>query len=179
MEIEHVSRVLSNAPEGRGFWHREGEIRSLKELRSELYLRGSSFFEEFKAEDKNHFITWIDDVFKDHVLVNSLSEAKSFTGFLKALDDRINYLDLWMKHEGEKEHFNAAYAGLYPFSIHFSPEHHAFETADEHSMHGASHVLKSAALDMSHEVKMLKDINLIKAPMETRQSFVDWLFRRN
>ena len=179
MEVEHISNILSNAPEGMGFRHGDSEIKNPKELRSELYLRGSSFFEEFASSDRNHFITWIDDVFKDHELVQSLNQAKSFTGFLKALDDRINFLDLWMKHEGAKEICSRSIAGLYPFEVHFSPSHHTFETADDHSMHGASHFLKAAVLDLSREVQMVKDINLIKAPIDTKQNFFDWLFRRN
>ncbi len=127
-------KILSNAPDEKAFRTEFGEIKSLPELRSVLIARGKPFYDKHVSESKNNFADWIENVFGDAELAQSLRQANSFRECVVRLDKKIKYLELWMEHNKDKE-ILFDYLANGPFSISrkmgapvYEPQHHVFET---------------------------------------------------
>ena len=138
--FEKYSMILSNAPNNMTFRSNHGEVKSLRELRSVLVNKGKKFFNEHVNENENHFATWVQDVFQDYELSESMHITKSFRDTVTVLDKRIKYLELWLNHHQDNEVLNS-YLTSGPFSLNkvmnhepYEPEHQVFETVLNHSI---------------------------------------------
>ncbi|MFH2021151.1 MAG: hypothetical protein ABIJ34_07055 [archaeon] len=173
--LSKYSKILSNAPEGMNFRTEHGEIQSLKDLRAELYLKGSKFFSEYVKEE-NHFASWVQNAFEDYELARALRQTTNFGSFLKVLDDRINYLELWITHNKEIEEVTSLMVSDYPFQTNYEPQHHKFESADDFDLTGASEILsRNVHIEdaLEKEIRMLKELNDKYSEHSNAPSFFD------
>jgi tRNA pseudouridine13 synthase len=128
--LDKYKKILGDAPEGKSFVTREGEIKSLKELRHKLAIEGIDFYNQYVSDSDNHFAKWIHDVFMDETLADSLKKTNSLGETIELLDERIHYLELWLKFNHQKEKFHSFLAETYNNStgnLEFQPSHHKFE----------------------------------------------------
>jgi hypothetical protein len=122
--LDKYNRILGDAPHGKTFQTKSGEIRSLSELRNILLEKGKPFFDEYVNENANHFANWVEHVFHDHELANEMKRTRSYGATVKLVDDRLRYVELWMRFNKDKE---MAYYD-YPQEYSFTPSFHKFET---------------------------------------------------
>jgi hypothetical protein len=144
--LEKFNKLVSDAPEGKRFYTDFGEIKNLKELKSAISLKGSSFYFSYVKDGINHFANWIEEIFEDNVLANALRNADSHEKVISSIDDRIRYAELWLNYNADKE-ILTHYLTNGDLSIkrimnspEFSPEHHKFETAFDIDLHSINKI---------------------------------------
>ncbi len=135
------SRLLSDAPEGKGFYTDFGEIKNLVQLKVAITEKGGNFYSSYADNNNNHFANWVEAVFEDSVLANGLRESVTYEQAIKALDDRLKYAELYLAFNTKKDMLND-YLTNGKYSIkqvmntsEFSPEHHRFETIFDMDVH--------------------------------------------
>jgi len=168
--LEKFEKILGNAPAENTFKTSFGEIQNLRDLRTQLYARGKAFYKEY-ASDDNHFANWVENIFNDDELAQSLRNAKSFGSTLKVLDDRIRYLELYVHHNKKKEELTNYLASMQ--TMNFEPEHHRFETLTNLDLSGAMHLMPQK----KNDVEMLKRLKE-QYTKEKTLSFFDRFFRK-
>jgi hypothetical protein len=139
--MNELSKLLSDAPDGKGFYTEFGEIRSLRELKANLAEKGNDFYQAYANSGNNHFANWVESVFDDAELASALRNADTHDKAVKALDDKLNFAQQNMAYNEKKETLHNYLADC-DFSIknvmdspEFNPEHHKFETdLDMHSI---------------------------------------------
>jgi hypothetical protein len=132
--LEKFSRLISDAPEGKSFYTDFGEIKNLKELKKCISERGSHFYFSYVSNDTNHFANWIEKIYDDKELADTLRNADSNEKVVKAIEDRVRYAELWLTYNADKEILNH-YLANGEFSLkkvmnaaEFTPEHHKYES---------------------------------------------------
>lgn len=183
-------KILQNASKEKTFKTNYGELKNLKELRSLLFAKGKKLFNEYVNEKDNHFANWVEHVFEDKELSSSLRETKSFHTTLKLIDTRINYLDLWLQQNQDKEELTNFLLKNQDKNISFEPEFHKFETLTNHDSSWVNEFFpekqeteqEEEKTEFEHklnkEVQMLKDLQT-KHQFETKPSLFQRIFKRN
>lgn len=166
--LDKYQDFLSNAPINKGFGTDFGEIKNLRELRTQLFANGKKFFKSYVNTNENHFASWIENVLGDYELSNALKKTNSFGTTLKILDNRIKYLELWLVHNKEKENITNFAADMQTFDLEFEPEHHQFETISNHDLSSVHSIIKKD--EESFEERHKRDIDLLRRLQENYES---------
>lgn len=181
-------RVLQNASEEQTFKTNFGEIKNLRELRSLLFAKGKKLFNQYVNEKENHFANWIEHVFDDKELSNSLRQTTSFHTTVKVLDTRIKYLELWLEQNKDKEELTNYLLKNQSLNLNYEPEFHRFETLSNHDTNWVDEFFpekqetKVSSDDefeqkLSKEVQMLKELQT-KYQSETQPSIFQRIFKK-
>ncbi len=181
-------RALQNASEGQEFKTNYGEIKNLRELRSLLFAKGKKLFNQYVNKDENHFANWIEHVFQDEELSNSLRQTTSFHTTLKLVDTRIKYLELWLQQNQEKEEITNLLLKNKGYDISFEPEYHRFETLSNHDNSWVKEFFPEKEYaqqenktdfekKLNKEIEMLKDLQN-KYQFETKPAFFQRIFKK-
>ena len=175
-------KILQNAPDENTFSSKYGEIRNLMELRSMLINRGKKFYNQHVNRKENHFADWVNNVFEDAELSQSLRESSSFRESIIKLDKKIKYLELWMDHNQDNE-LLYEYLTNGPFSMTkqmgvepHEPQHHDFEGSFNVENATEFFYIHNKAIDLSDN-KL--DANLIDSSfINKKQGFFNRIFKR-
>jgi len=90
---EISSNYLSNVPEERRFWCRDGNIlNNLEELRSALKNMSNETYIWHVNSERNDFSNWINDIIGDSELARSIGKSKTKTEMARKLSMRIKEL---------------------------------------------------------------------------------------
>lgn len=77
-DVKKTKKLLINVEPEKSFWVCNGEIfKNLKELVDGLERMTEEVFNYHVTKEKNDFVNWIKDVFKDEKLACDLKKAKT------------------------------------------------------------------------------------------------------
>jgi hypothetical protein len=97
--VDEASRILADVRAEQSFWVNDGPIiRNIHEMVGVLANLNEGTFRHHVNQDKNDIANWVRDVLGDEMLANSLIKIKSKEKILKAMRERVKYLEKSIDH---------------------------------------------------------------------------------
>ncbi len=126
--MEKFQKILSE-DSTRSFKSHLGDFKSLGEFRNALEMHKENLYSSYVNSAENHFANWVEGVFQDNQLANSLRNAKSADEALSMVDKRLAFARLSLENEG----FFSNFLPSNPLTTDFTPAtdkfHRNFDSA--------------------------------------------------